>query len=125
MSRPLRCRRIAGRPGAGAFKPVGVPTCRLEWLNLALDEFEALRLADMAGLHQDQAAVRMGVSRQTFGRIVESARHKVARAFCSGRALSIAGGAVRTVPERNPRRGRTDRPGHPGAQRPRRARRRS
>lgn len=105
------------------FKPAGVPACRLEWLNLALDEFEALRLADMAGLHQEKAAARMGVSRQTFGRIVENARRKVARALYSGMALSIEGGAVRTIPARYPKCGGKDRPGNPDVQCRRKARR--
>jgi predicted DNA-binding protein (UPF0251 family) len=94
------------------FKPAGVPACRLQWLNLTLDEFEALRLADMDGLHQDKAAARMGVSRQTFGRIVENARRKVAQVLHSGMALSIEGGTVRTTARRCPGCGRK---GHPGA----------
>jgi len=76
------------------FKPAGVPACRLQWLNLTLDEFEAMRLADLDGLHQEQAAARMRISRQTFGRIVENARRKVAQALSSGMALSIEGGVV-------------------------------
>ena len=98
MSRPTNCRRIAGKPGACVFKPAGVPACKLEWLNLTLDEFEALRLADLDGLHQEQAAARMRVSRQTFGRIVENARRKVAQVLHSGMALSIEGGTVRATP---------------------------
>jgi len=97
MPRPPNCRRIAGKPRACVFKPAGVPACRLQWLNLTLDEFEALRLADLDGLHQERAAVRMRVSRQTFGRIVENARRKVARALSSGMALNIEGGPVRTA----------------------------
>jgi predicted DNA-binding protein (UPF0251 family) len=97
MPRPPNCRRIAGRPGACVFKPAGVPAWRLQWLNLTLDEFEALRLADLDGLHQEQAAARMRVSRQTFGRIVEKARRKVAQVLSSGLALNIEGGAVSTA----------------------------
>jgi len=101
MSRPPQCRRIAGKPGACVFKPAGVPACRLEWLNLTLDEFEALRLGDLDGLHHKEAATRMGVSRQTFGRIIENARRKVARALSSGMALNIEGGAVYTAANRS------------------------
>jgi predicted DNA-binding protein (UPF0251 family) len=97
MPRPINCRRITGEPGARVYRPAGVPACRLEWLKLTLDEFEALRLADLDGLHQKQAATRMRVSRQTFGRIVENARRKVARALSSGMALSIEGGPVCTA----------------------------
>jgi predicted DNA-binding protein (UPF0251 family) len=75
-------------------KPAGVRACELNWLTLGLDEFEALRLADRDGLHHEAAAKQMGISRPTFGRIVENARRKVAQALCSGSALEIAGGNV-------------------------------
>jgi uncharacterized protein len=42
----------------------------------------------------------MGVSRQTFGRVIESARKKVAEALVRGKALKIEGGAVQTVSTR-------------------------
>jgi len=35
-------------------------------------------LADLEGLYHDAAAERMGVSRPTFGRLIERARHKIA-----------------------------------------------
>jgi predicted DNA-binding protein (UPF0251 family) len=106
MPRPTCCRRIACQPGATVFKPAGIPGDHLEWETLGLDELEALRLADLEGLYQDRAAEKMGVSRATFGRIVESARRKVARALCSGGALEIAGGNVRRCPRRRARCGR-------------------
>jgi len=61
---------------------------------MTLDELEALRLVDHEGLYQDAAGQRMGVSRQTLGRILESARKKVAGALVLGRALRIEGGPV-------------------------------
>lgn len=94
MPRPPNCRRVAAEPGATVYKPAGVRACELEWLRLGLDELEALRLADRDGLHHETAAAHMNVSRATFGRIVESARRKVAEALCSGKALEIAGGNV-------------------------------
>ena len=56
---------------------------------LELEEYEAIRLADHEGLYQEEAALRMGVSRQTFGRTIEAARRKVARALVLGLALRI------------------------------------
>ncbi len=100
MPRPPNCRRVAARPGVRVFKPAGVRACGLEWVTLTVDEYEALRLADLEGLYQDEAAERMHVSRPTFGRIVESARRKVARVLCSGLALSIDGGNVHVCPGR-------------------------
>ena len=94
MPRPFCQRRIAFLPGATYFKPAGVPLRELEEVALALDELEALRLADLNGLYQEQAAEKMGISRATFGRIVESARRKVAHALTSGKALRLEGGPV-------------------------------
>jgi predicted DNA-binding protein (UPF0251 family) len=61
---------------------------------MTLDEFEALRLADLEGAYQEAAAAQMHVSRPTFSRIIESARRKVADALVNGRALRIEGGPV-------------------------------
>lgn len=68
---------------------------------LAVDEFEALRLADLEGLYHAQAAERMGVSRRTFGRIIESARRKVARTLADGLALRIEGGKIKMAEMRS------------------------
>ena len=95
MPRPQCPRRIQGRPGALLFKPAGIPTHLLEEVVLTLDEFESLRLADLEGLYQEAAAERMGVSRATFGRIIESARRKVAQTLVGGRVLRVEGGRVR------------------------------
>jgi uncharacterized protein len=65
---------------------------------MTLDDFEALRLADLEGLYQEQGASHMGVSRATFGRIVESAHRKVAEALVHGKTLRIQGGPVRCRP---------------------------
>jgi uncharacterized protein len=76
------------------FKPAGIPTRELAAIVMALDEFEAIRLADLEGLYQAQAAERMNVSRPTFSRIIEAAHRKVAEALVYGRALRIEGGPV-------------------------------
>jgi predicted DNA-binding protein (UPF0251 family) len=67
----------------------------LEEVVMALDEFEAMRLADLDGLYQEQAAEQMRVSRTTFSRIIDSAHRKVADALVHGKALRIEGGPVR------------------------------
>ena len=64
----------------------------LEEVILTVDECEAIRLADLESLYQEQAAEKMKVSRQTFGRIIESAHKKVAEALVKGKALKIEGG---------------------------------
>jgi predicted DNA-binding protein (UPF0251 family) len=99
-------RHIGFKPTAGFFKPAGVPACTLEQVTLTLDEVEALRLADLNGLYQEQAAEQMKISRPTFARIVEEARRKVADALIHGKALRLEGGVVRMkegteMPERD------------------------
>lgn len=94
MARPCCCRRVEGAPRCGLYKPAGVPAVALQEVRLTVDELEALRLADLNGLYHEQAAERMNVSRPTFGRIIETARHKVAQALVQGKALRIEGGVV-------------------------------
>lgn len=89
MPRPRCCRRIDGSPACKVFKPAGMPAAALDEVELTLEEYEAIRLADHEGLYQEQAAKRMGVSRQTFGRAIEKARAKVARALVLGLVLRI------------------------------------
>jgi LSD1 subclass zinc finger protein len=84
-------------PRCRLFKPAGVPCSSLQELIVSVDEMEAMRLADMDGMYHEQAAAQMNISRQTFGRVVESARRKVAQALCQGLALRIEGGAVEVV----------------------------
>jgi predicted DNA-binding protein (UPF0251 family) len=100
MPRPLRCRSIAFLPEVTVFKPAGIPGRTLAEVVLALDELEAIRLADIEGLHQDEAASRMGVSRQTFGNIVGSAHARLADCIVHGKMLRIEGGPVAVRGER-------------------------
>ena len=94
MGRPKTCRRVGFLPDTKYFKPRGIPLSLLEEVILTVDECEAVRLADLEGLYQEQAAEKMAVSRQTFGRIIESAHKKVAEALIKGKALKIEGGEI-------------------------------
>jgi predicted DNA-binding protein (UPF0251 family) len=98
MPRPRQFRRVGCLPQSNYFKPRGIPLAVLQHVNLTVDEIEAVRLADLEGLYQEQAAEKMHVSRQTFGRIVESAHKKIADALVNGKALSIEGGPIEIAP---------------------------
>ena len=89
MPRPPCPRHVSGEPAALYFKPAGIPLRELRENRLAIDQFEALRLADLEGLPHQDAASRMGISRQTFGRILRQARAIVARSLIQGEALRI------------------------------------
>lgn len=94
MARPCKPRWIEQAPLATVFKPAGVPARDLDWIELSVDEYEALRLVDGEGLEQEAAAAELGVSRPTVSRMLARGRGKLARMLATGAALSIAGGPV-------------------------------
>lgn len=95
MTRPKSLRQIEALPGNTWFKPAGVSMRNLEEVSLTLDEFEALRLADLEGLYHANVAERMDVSRQTIGRILSVAHKKIAEALVHGKAIRLEGGKVK------------------------------
>ena len=97
MVRPLKDRLVAFNPDVSYFKPRGIPLMELEEVILKVDECEAIRLADLMNLSHADAGRRMGVSRATFGRIVQRARKCVADAVINGKAIRIEGGQYRLV----------------------------
>jgi predicted DNA-binding protein (UPF0251 family) len=106
LPRPKKDRFVQGEPPAEYFKPRGIPLSELEEVRLTVEELEALRLADLEGLYQEEVSVRMGVSRQTIQRMLNSARKKVATALTCGNALRIEGGNYMVKPGGMPPRGR-------------------
>jgi predicted DNA-binding protein (UPF0251 family) len=106
MPRPRKRRILTQSPRPAIYKPAGVPLEGLRHVTLLHEELEALRLADLEGLAQAEAARCMGVSRSTFQRLVTQARHQVAFALVEGHALQIEGGTFEVAPprQRGPRR---------------------
>jgi len=97
MPRPCKCRHVCCNPQANYFKPRGIPVAQIEEVLLTIDECEAVRLADLEGLYQEEAARKMNVSRQTFGNIVTAAHKKIADAIINAKALKIKGGVVKMM----------------------------
>jgi uncharacterized protein len=95
--RPRKDRLVAFDPAVSYFKPRGIPMMRLEEVHLAVDEYEALRLSDLMGLSHEASGKEMGVSRATFGRIIQKARKTVADALINGKAINIEGGNYKVV----------------------------
>ncbi|OGS35378.1 MAG: hypothetical protein A2293_03230 [Elusimicrobia bacterium RIFOXYB2_FULL_49_7] len=87
-------------PEERCFRPKCKPLNELEGVYLTIDEFEALRLADLEGLYQEAAAKRMKVSRPTFARIASSARKKLADALVNIKAIRIEGGCCKIRKEK-------------------------
>ena len=90
--RPKKMRWVKCLPVERCFMPKCRPLNKLKGVYLSIDEFEALRLADLGELYQEEAARQMKVSRPTFARIVKSARKKVADALVNIKAIKIEGG---------------------------------
>ncbi len=94
MRGPYRKRRIHQPPNFKNFKPSGIPRGRLKSLTLTIDEYEVIRLADFLRLEHLQAAEKMAISRPTFTRLIEKARHKLAQAIVDGLELILEGGNI-------------------------------
>ncbi len=97
MVRPRKDRYVAFNPEVSYFKPRGIPMYDLEEVRLAVDEREAIRLADLLGMSHEEAGRQMGVSRATFGRIIQRARETVADALINGKAINVEGGNFRIM----------------------------
>jgi predicted DNA-binding protein (UPF0251 family) len=97
MVRPRKNRFVAFKPNTSYFKPRGIPMLDLDEVRLTVDEREALRLSDLLSLSHEEAGQRMGVSRATFGRIIQRARRAVADAIINGKAINIEGGSFKMV----------------------------
>lgn len=94
MPRPIRPRRVSFVPQFVRLVPEGGPTKGAgEEIILTVDEAEAIRLSDLEGLDQEQAAVAMNVARTTFQRIIHTARYKTAQCLVLGVPLKIQGGS--------------------------------
>jgi predicted DNA-binding protein (UPF0251 family)/DNA-directed RNA polymerase subunit RPC12/RpoP len=97
MVRPQKDRRVAFNPEISYFKPRGIPMVQLEEVCLTVDEREAIRLSDLLGMSHEEAGRCMGVSRATFGRIIQKGRKIIADALINGKAINVEGGNYRIV----------------------------
>jgi uncharacterized protein len=99
LPRPKCSRNIGLMPENTCFKPDGVKISSCDEVQMTLDEFEAVRLAHYEGMYQEQAASMMNISRPTFGRIIESAQHKIADFLVNGKVIRITGGDIFIIKE--------------------------
>lgn len=71
------------------------PRCRVsteeEVVTLRPDEIEVLRLIDLEGMEQEEAAIFLGVSRRTVWKDLHDARRKVADALVNGKMIEVSG----------------------------------
>lgn len=89
MPRPRKRRRLRFAPEIFYFKPRGIPLRKLEEIVLHRDEIEALKLHDVEGLGQVEAAAQMEISQPTFARILNKTYKKLAEAIIKGKAIKV------------------------------------
>jgi predicted DNA-binding protein (UPF0251 family) len=70
-----------------AFNPE--PPSDLDPIHLEHAELEVIRLIDIEDLNQEQAGTRMGTSRGTIWRLLQSGRRKIAIGLIEGRRIEI------------------------------------
>ena len=92
MARPTKWRKIENVPAVLYFVPSDKEIPEVSENILKLEELEAIRLNDLEGLEQGECADKMEVSRQTFQRILLSARETIADCLINGKTIHIEGG---------------------------------
>ena len=86
--RKKKVRYIQKMPKISHFSPRG-KVGRPDEIELALDEFEAIKLADYQGYSQVEGAKFMGLSRATFGRILRRGRKLIADSIVNGKSIRL------------------------------------
>ncbi|HBE03009.1 MAG: hypothetical protein A2096_16735 [Spirochaetes bacterium GWF1_41_5] len=71
------------------FKPAGIPFDTLEETSVEPDEFEAMRLCDLEGKSQIEAASCMQISRGTVQRLLETGRSKLVSSILLKKAIRL------------------------------------
>jgi predicted DNA-binding protein (UPF0251 family) len=96
--RPRKIRNIKEAPKTLIFSPRGKPG-RPDEVSLKYEELEALRLADLNNLKHIDAASSMGISRQSFERVLKRARRAMTEGLTKGKIIRISGGSYKLISE--------------------------
>ena len=89
--RPRARRNLHGNLAGRCFAPCWTEDGQVEAVSLRREDLEILRLVDLVGLEQEEAASLIGISRRTLWRDLHEARRKVADALVNGKAIEIEG----------------------------------
>ena len=79
------------QPGIPLLQTLLLPEEEGQGISLQPDEIELIRLIDLEGLEQEEAAEKLGVSRKTAWRDLHEARRKIADALVNGKGIEMAG----------------------------------
>ena len=106
--RPRIRRIIESGSDSRCYKPCCCPEEEGTGISLQPEEIELIRLVDLEGLEQEEAATRLGVSRKTAWRDLHEARRKIADALVNGKGIEMAGcqklrkAGARSAPAKSP-----------------------
>lgn len=92
MARPSKARKMEGLPEPVIYSPAGWTKGQAPAVEVAIEDFEMMRLVDGRGYHLQEAADKVGVSRSTAGRMLERARRVIALGIEKRVPLSIDAG---------------------------------
>ena len=81
MARPRKSRSLEGEPRPVIYIPSGWTRKQTDPVEVAIEDFEVMRLVDGHAYNIEEAAARVGVSRSTAGRMLERARRAIALGF--------------------------------------------
>src|SRR5665648_135695 len=100
MPRPPKWRCLNAPITARFFMPSADLPADMPSNRMSLDGLEVLRLLDLEGLSQEEAATVLGVSRSSVSRTASKARRALVEAIWRGEALTVEGGPVAVLKER-------------------------
>ena len=89
MPRPRKRRFCRRYQVDRVYKPQGIPMKEISTIEIALDQFEAMRLCDIEGHDQTIAGETMGVSRGTVQRLLYQGRKQLLEAILHNSAIII------------------------------------
>lgn len=92
MPRPRKCRKVCSLPQNNIYGPLNVNNIEDSVIIMSIEEYETIRLIDLQGFMQEEAAVQMDIARTTVQRIYNDARKKLAESLVNGKVLRIEGG---------------------------------
>lgn len=92
MARPRKWRKVCSLPDNNRFGPLDTALNPEEFVIMAVDEYETIRLIDLEGLTQEECSEKMHIARTTVQRIYSDARKKIAESLIEGKILLIEGG---------------------------------
>lgn len=92
MPRPRKWRKVCCLPESNRFGPLNAFVNQEHFVIMTIEEYETIRLIDLAEYTQEECAEQMKIARSTVQRIYNDARKKLAESLVNGKVLKIEGG---------------------------------